>query len=243
MIPGRERIFSRKRSAVAEIRIIHEDETVLVVDKPAGIAVHRGVNTEATVADWFVARCPDAKEVGSPERPGIVHRLDKGTSGIMVLAKTKAALEFLQAEFKAREAKKEYVALVYGAVRQDEGEITLPIGRSGRFRTKRSVTPSASSKPAQTSYVVELRFTSHTLLKVLPFTGRTHQIRVHLAAINHPIVGDTLYATKPYRDAAKEAPRLFLHARALELTLPSRVKKRFETDLPKAFASFIAALD
>ena len=224
------------------MEILYEDKDVLVLNKPAGIAVHKGVGTGHTVADWLVGKYPKIEDVGDSERPGIVHRLDKMTSGVMVVAKTQSAFDDLHEQFKAREVKKEYLALVHGRVERDHGEITLPVGRSPKVRIKRTVGMVPGARSAITMYVVEKHFRDHSLVRVRPFTGRTHQIRVHLAAINHPIVGDKLYMTKPYRKLA-QPDNLFLHAQRLGVRLPIGTKTVFEAPLPHWFQDFLKTLD
>lgn len=177
------------------------------------------------------------------DRPGIVHRLDKDTSGVMVIAKTQDAFEFLKTQFQERETEKTYNAFVYGEMKQKEGRIDRPIGRSvGDFR-KRSAQRFAkgSLRDAVTTYKVLAKGNGVSYVEAHPKTGRTHQIRVHFKAINHPIVHDVLYASG--RESALGLSRLALHARALSLTLPSGERRTFEAPLPEDFNVALQELD
>lgn len=230
--------------------IIYEDEDVLVIDKPHGMLVHEDgwVPHMGTVVAWFLNRIPSAKGVGevtlSPkgaplERSGVVHRLDRDTSGIMVLAKTADAHAHLKAQFHDRLAKKEYRALVYGKVNDKWGTIDRPIGRSARDFRLRSAEQGARGtlRDAITNYecllVGEYKGENFSYLALKPKTGRTHQLRVHLKAIDRPIVGDTLYAGKKLEQSNNlELTRLALHAYRLELTLPNGQKTIFTAPMP-----------
>ena len=223
--------------------IIYEDDAVLVFNKPAGISVHQdGMRTEHTLADWFVARYPNARGVGEPltltngtvvDRPGIVHRLDKGTSGVMILAKTQPVYEWLKAQFQDRHTIKKYHAFVWGEMKTDTGVIDLPIGRSQSDFRRRSAERGAKAplRDALTEYEVLARGGGFTEVIATPKTGRMHQIRVHFKALSHPLVGDALYA--PKRDEhALGFDRAALHAQSLTVTLPSGQKHSFEAPLP-----------
>ncbi len=220
-------------------KIIYEDKDVLVINKPAGLLVHKitAHTTSKTLVDWLIKKYPAIKKVGDdPEnRPGIVHRLDKETSGVMIVAKNPQAFEFLKGQFKARKVRKVYVALTWGQFEMRSGIIEKPIGiKSGTL--KRTVKIDATTKmikEARTVYRVAQEAGPYSLLEVEPLTGRTHQIRVHLAAAHHPVVGDRLYSQ---RALPKGLKRLFLHARELEITLPSLVRKSFSVPLPKELA-------
>ena len=232
----------------SDIDILYEDADVLVIDKPTGLQVHPdGRSEEETVADWFLARVPEAKGVGEPQtlqngtvidRPGIVHRLDRDTSGVMILAKTQAAFLHLKAEFHDRKAKKEYRAFVYGAMKEKWGTITRPIGRNSRDSRLRSAERGSKGvlRSAETDWEVFAQNDQYAYLRLMPKTGRTHQLRVHLKAIGRPIVGDTLYAPEVMRAAGDLGiPRLALHAHVLTLTLPGGELKTFTAPLPKSF--------
>ncbi len=228
-----------------EPEIIFENNDFLVVNKPAGLMVH-GVQVssgrrmdkaraaEPTLVDWLIARYPKIKNVGDDPalRPGIVHRLDKTTSGVMIIAKTQASFEQLKKLFQEHRMQKTYVALVCGALRNKKGTITAPIGiKNGSL--KLSIHSSKMAKPAITDYVVIQHLGDQALLRVHPRTGRTHQIRVHLASMGHPIVGDTLYGKKTRSSAA---PRLMLHATALAFSDDRGNRFEFEAPLPADFS-------
>ena len=237
-----------------EPKIIFENDDFLVINKPAGLMVH-GVRLrskrrvdgeraiEPTLVDWLLARYPEIKNVGDDPvlRPGIVHRLDKATSGVMVVAKTQASFEHLKKLFQEHRMKKTYYAFVSGVPKNKSGSIDAAIGiKSGSL--KRSVHSDKMAKPAITEYSVvktiegkegkDGEVQQYALLKVNPKTGRTHQIRVHLASIGHPIVGDTLYGKKKENASA---PRLMLHAAALEFLDDTGNRFDFEAPLPKDF--------
>jgi 23S rRNA pseudouridine1911/1915/1917 synthase len=217
------------------LAVLHEDEVILVVDKPAGLTVHPGSGRRGgTLANALVARLRDLPALGGSDRPGIVHRLDKDTSGVMVVAKTEAAQRALSAAFAARTVRKEYLALVHGRVEEDRGVVALRIARSPRHRTKMAAVETGG-RDARTEWEVRERFPRHVLLLCRPVTGRTHQIRVHLAAIRHPIVGDPLYGW-PSSPGDSLPGRLMLHA--LRLTLPhptSGALLTFESPIPPEF--------
>lgn len=194
--------------------VVHEDNYLLVVDKPAGIPTHPGPGSpNRTLANALLDRYPALREVGDPERPGIVHRLDKDTSGLLVVAKSSRALEGLSGQFKSRSVVKRYITLVKGRVESAEGVIDAPIGRSPRHRKRMSVV--ADGRKAVTRYRVVKRMDGYTLLEVSPETGRTHQIRVHLAAIGHPVAGDSIYGSRH-----PALTRQFLHASFLGFRHP-----------------------
>ena len=205
--------------------ILYEDDDCLVIDKPVGVLTHsRGeFNEEATVAS-FVRSYITGME-GS--RAGIVHRLDRATSGVIICAKNSEALSWLQKQFSQRKVKKTYVAVVQGTMREHEALIDMPIERNPKAPATFRVGP--NGKSAQTHYVVLQANNSKTLLELRPTTGRTHQLRVHMAQLGHPLLGDTLYG-------GPQAERLYLHALSLEITLPSRERKTFTSKLPKEFA-------
>ncbi|MBI5429368.1 MAG: 23S rRNA pseudouridine(1911/1915/1917) synthase RluD [Nitrosomonadales bacterium] len=201
--------------------IVYEDDTLLVLNKPAGLVVHPGSgNWEGTLLNALLHHAPQLAEV---PRAGIVHRLDKDTSGLLVVAKTLTAQTNLVRQLQARSVKREYLALVYGELRHG-GTVDQPIGRHPANRVKMAVTE--SGKPATTHYQVEMQFPSCTLLRCRLETGRTHQIRVHLAHLKHPLVGDSVYLKGPQkcvpelRELLNGFPRQALHATRLALVHP-----------------------
>ena len=240
-----------------EPAIITETADYLVINKPAGLAVHGGGNLkEATLADWLIARYPKIKTVGDdPARPGLVHRLDKDVSGLMVIAKNNKSFASLKEQFKDREVNKEYIALAHGRIAQDGGTIDFPITRSQGGYKMAAIPANASdllsrrhprgrdqgniegwfkSRQALTEFTVLQRFINYTLLRVNIKTGRTHQIRVHLFAYGHPLVGDNLYCTKKTGAKNKKIGlgRVFLVAAHLEFRDLSGKRLNFETGLP-----------
>lgn len=209
-----------------DIPIIYEDDDVVVINKPSGILTHAkgAVSEEFTVADFMRTYVLDDL---TSNRPGIVHRLDRDTSGVLICAKHAEAKRFLQKQFQDRKAKKTYYALAHGIPKNHEAIIRLPIGRNPKKPQTFSVHP--SGKPAETSYRVVSSSDKYSLIELKPLTGRTHQLRVHLAYINCPIIGDMLYG----REKAKV--RLMLHAASLEITLPSRERVTFTAPIPDDF--------
>ena len=235
-----------------EIPILFENDDVVVINKPVGVMVHPdGFHTDATVADWFLEKYPESKDVGEAqssldgeelERSGIVHRLDRDTSGVLILAKNQDAHEHLKMQFHDRLAKKEYRAFVYGAIREKWGMIDRPIGRSAKNFRMRSAQRGArgTMREAQTEWecIGQGRYEDEdfSYLKLMPKTGRTHQIRVHLRAIERPVVGDVLYsAHKIEKSNNLGMERMALHAHMLEILLPDGEMGRFIAPMPQAF--------
>jgi 23S rRNA pseudouridine1911/1915/1917 synthase len=229
------------------LSILHEDDDLIVVDKPAGMVVHPGAgNPAGTLVNALLHHCRGRLSgVGGVERPGIVHRLDKGTSGVMVVARTDAAHRSLAGQFKARRVDKVYLAVVWGNIRPDAGEISLAIGRDRRDRQR--ISP-RSSRPreAVTLFRVVRRLGPFTLVAAMPRTGRTHQIRVHLASLRHPIVGDSLYGPKlpgslpaPWAAALAAVGRPLLHAWHLGFNHPADGRRvAFTAPPPEDFRRF-----
>jgi 23S rRNA pseudouridine1911/1915/1917 synthase len=209
------------------LAILYQDADLVVVDKPAGLTVHPAPgHPGGTLVNALLAACPDLQGIGGTLRPGIVHRLDKDTSGLIVVAKNDRAMRALQAQLKAREVHKMYLALVTGVPKPAEGQIEAPIGRSTRNRKKMAVVD--GGRESTTRYRTrEIIGGKQALLEAEPVTGRTHQIRVHLAAIGHPIVGDALYG-KP----SPVVGRQFLHAAKLGFRMPGGREIEFESPLP-----------
>ena len=226
-----------------EVPVVYEDGDLLIVDKPAGLVVHPSAGHESgTLVNALLGRHGEAfGGIAGVRRPGIVHRLDRDTSGLLVVARSDAAQASLMAQLKARRVKKTYLALVQGSVAAAVGRIEAPIGRDPAHRTRMAVT--ASGRPATTGYRVRERFEGWTLLELDLVTGRTHQIRVHLAAIGHPVAGDPVYGGGTSRRGPAELERLFLHAWRLELTSPSTGRLiRAEAPLPADLESVLRRL-
>ena len=197
------------------LAVLLETPDLVVVDKPPGLVMHPGAADEpATLAHRLVAHYPEMADIGHPRRPGIVHRLDRDTSGVVLIARTAAAFHALQRAFELREVRKRYLAGVHGRPSVAIAEIDAPVGRHPTRRTHMAVT--RSGRPAQTAYTVHAVSASAALLDVRPRTGRTHQIRVHLASIGHPVLGDPRYGPQP-----PLAARQLLHAWTLEFTDPA----------------------
>jgi 23S rRNA pseudouridine1911/1915/1917 synthase len=208
------------------LTIIYEDEDILVIDKPAGLTVHPAPGHPShTLVNAILAHCPSLAMSNELMRPGIVHRLDKDTSGLILIAKNDSAGDYLAAQFKNRTVIKGYLVLVKGSLSPEEGIIEAPIGRDSYNRRRMGVVE--GGKEATTKYRVRQYLDGYTLVEVTPLTGRTHQIRVHLSAIGHPVVGDPLYGTK-----STHLSRQFVHAYRLGFCLPST----------KQYQEFIAPL-
>ena len=234
-----------------EINIIFENDEVLAVDKPAGLVVHSdGKTKEPNLTDWVVENYPEMENVGEKAvydgkeiaRPGIVHRLDRETSGVMLLAKTQESFENLKKQFQERETKKIYNAFVYGPMKEEEATIDRPIGKSKSDFRKWSAQRGARGelREAVTDYKVLEKSKEFSYLEVSPKTGRTHQIRVHLKAINYPVVCDKLYA--PKRECALGFDRLALHARSITFALLNGENVTVEADLPEDFEKAVKTL-
>lgn len=224
------------------LSVVWEDADVLVVDKPAGLVVHPSPgHWSGTLVNALLARDTAYGGIAGVERPGIVHRLDKDTSGLLMVAKTDAAQAGLMAQLKARRVKKTYLALVQGSVQAAAGRIEAPIGRDPRNRQRMAVVP--DGRPSVTGYRVRERFAGWTLIEVDLVTGRTHQIRVHLAALGHPVAGDTVYGTGTARRGPEGLGRLFLHAWRLVFATPATGDLvRLEAALPTELEAVLAAL-
>jgi 23S rRNA pseudouridine1911/1915/1917 synthase len=218
--------FSDKDKVVAQINlpIIYEDDDCIVIDKPLGVLSHSkgAFNPEATVASWLSQYLNGI----SGERAGIVHRLDRLTSGVMVCAKNDRSQAWLQKQFSQRKTKKTYVAIVSGKLTEDVAVIDMPIERNPK--KPQTFRVGINGKSAVTAYKLIKQTDRYTMLELKPTTGRTHQLRVHLKQLGHSIVGDPLYG-------GEKAERMFLHAFELELTLPNKQRKIFKSRLPKSF--------
>ncbi len=231
-----------------EPQIIYEDGDIVIVNKPSGLLTHakHPNDTEDTLVSWFKKTYPDLDITQEPdieagiERTGIVHRLDRETSGLIILAKTKEAIVDLKQKFKNREIKKTYLALVYGHPQQG-GTISSALGKIGnrqstRIHGKREL----EERQAITHFIILKEFLGYSLLEINPETGRTHQIRVHLKSIGYPIVCDSFYA--PKKECPSDLNRLFLHASGLKFITPSGKAFQLETDLPDSLLAFLSSL-
>jgi 23S rRNA pseudouridine1911/1915/1917 synthase len=237
------------KSKLPEIEILYEDKDALVINKPAGLVVHPdGKTKEITLVDWILKKYPKLKNIGEPIiledgtkilRPGIVHRIDRDTSGCLIIAKNQKTYEFLKGQFKARKVHKVYHTFLYGLLKDDRGMIERPIGRSPVDFRKWSAQRGARGelRLAITYFKVLGRKDDITFVEAVPKTGRTHQIRVHFKALNYPVVKDTLYATPNLleRESQADFKRLALHAKELEIKLPSEKIINISAPYPKDF--------
>ena len=216
------------------MKIIFEDKDIIIIDKPASLTVHPvNPKQDNTLVNQLLAYYPEIKNVGDDVlRPGIIHRLDKDTSGLMVIVKNNKSFEYFKNLFKNRKIVKKYLTLVHGKVKDKKGTITKSISLSKKDHKKRSALLDDKSKPAWTEYEVTKRFKNYTLLEVYPKTGRTHQIRIHLKSIGHPVVGDKQYKFKR-QICPKELKRQFLHAQYLKFKMPDGSIMEFKSKLPK----------
>jgi len=234
---------------IPNIEIIYEDDDVIVINKPAGVLSQNAESSRSpSVSDFLVKYYPKIKTVGEDEqRCGTVHRLDKDTSGVMIVAKNNQAFEFLKDQFKNRKTQKVYLALVYGNVKPSKGVIDLKIGRSKTNPNMQTVIDTKKkegikSREAKTVYKTIKNFENYTLLEVQPKTGRMHQIRVHLKAIGYPVVGDKKYFFKKYKNENLELDRQFLHASELNIKLLNGKNKIFKAELADDLKKFLDKL-
>ncbi|MBP6889537.1 MAG: RluA family pseudouridine synthase [Candidatus Moranbacteria bacterium] len=228
---------------VLDPEILFEDEAVLFVNKPAGLLTHAVQDGDVSLTDWLISHCPQVMQVGGDRlRPGIVHRLDKETSGILVIAKTQEAFIGLKQLFEEREIEKTYFALVEGHLSEPTGKISFPITRipHSEKRSVRRATHDTEARAALTHFQLLTRFENCDLVLVKPKTGRTHQIRIHFSAIQHPIIGDRLYGFRRKSNSVT-ASRHMLHAGRLVLSLFGKMYD-IEAPLPSDFANLIASL-
>ena len=232
------------------LSIVHEDEALVVVDKPAGMVVHPGAgNPRGTLANALLYHFREISRQSSL-RPGMVHRLDKNTSGLLIVAKNERTHNFLAQQFKRREVEKHYLALVYGRIKEEKGIIDVPLGRDRWIRTKIS-TRSRQLRHALTEYQRVRFWQDFSYLRVVLHTGRTHQIRVHLQHLGHPVVGDETYGKRAHErlrdptcvEAIQNLKRLFLHATFLSFVHPDTQRRvSFESPLPSELARFLSTL-
>lgn len=222
-----------------ELQVLYDDSDLLVLDKPAGLVVHPAAgHADGTLVNALLYHAPDIS-VGGTQRPGIVHRLDRDTSGVILVAKNDAALENLQRQFHSRTVAKTYLALVQGQIESVRGKIDTPIGRDPRNRKKMAVTGSRSRR-AETEFSVKLNLGSFQLLELHPKTGRTHQLRVHLAFIGHPVIGDRVYGKTK---SGLNVSRQLLHAWKISFDHPRTGERRtFIAPLPRDFRQVLSDL-
>jgi len=213
--------------------VIYEDDDCIVIDKPAGVLTHSqgSLHPEPTVATFLRSRMQTDTTWPDSGRAGVVHRLDRATSGVIIGAKHQAALSFLQRQFAQRKTKKTYLAIVEGAPKEPEAVIDIPIERNPKAPATFRVSP--NGKPAITRYRVIESHPSGSLISLAPETGRTHQLRTHMSYIGNPIVGDPLYGKGAFGD------RLYLHAASLEITLPNREPRTFTSPMPEEFTEYL----
>jgi len=223
--------------------IVHEDEHLLVVDKPAGMVVHPGAGvSRGTLAAGALAHAPEIASVGGQRRPGVVHRLDKGTSGLLVLAKTVFAYHALVAQLAAREVTREYLAVVHGRLTRAEGRVDASIGRDPHHRQRMAIRPAGQGRRAVTRFQVLERFDDFTLVQCRLETGRTHQIRVHLASLGHPVAGDAAYGRGQSR-LPVDLEGVALHAARLVFVHPvTRERMEFSAPVPPRLSRFLSHL-
>ena len=221
--------------------IIFENEDLLAVNKPAGMVVHPAAGHDTgTLVHAVLGYDPQLEGIGGEERPGLVHRLDKETSGVILLAKNERAHRWLQDEFRFRRVEKTYLALVDGAPPTPSGRVEAPIGRDASHRKKMAIVPPGKGREAVSEYKTRETFADHTLLEFHPHTGRTHQIRLHCAFLGCPIVGDMVYGRKK---PTLETNRHFLHAEKLKIVLPNETQPRlFEAPLPLELEKILGKL-
>jgi len=233
-----------------ELKILYEDDNLLVIDKPAGITVFPEKPTiEKTLIYFLLKNYPHLKNTGKTPRYGVVHRLDKDTSGILLVAKNNRALDFFQRQFKERKVVKKYLALIVGSIKTNQGKIDTLIGRALRDRKKQKVylpfepaTKRKKLRKAITKYKVLKKIKNYTLIEVTPKTGRKHQIRCHLAYLSHPIAGDKIYGFKNQPNP-KGLNRQFLHASFLKIRLPDGEEKEIKSDLPENLKEVLKKLE
>ena len=221
--------------------IIFENEDLLVVDKPAGMVVHPAAGHETgTLVHAVLGYDPELEGIGGEERPGVVHRLDKETSGLILLAKNERAHRWLQDQFRLRKVEKNYLALVDGAPPTPSGRVEAPIGRDPSHRKKMAIMPPGKGREAVSEYLTLEAFNKHTLLEFHPLTGRTHQIRLHCMFLGCPIVGDKVYG---HRKLSIDIDRHFLHAAKLKIILPGKNQPQtFEAPLPEELQTILDSL-
>ncbi|MBU1131692.1 RluA family pseudouridine synthase [Patescibacteria group bacterium] len=233
-----------------EPKILLQEKDYIVIEKPAGLLVHSAGSADApTLVDWLVKKFPEIKKVGDPVamlyaekhfRPGIVHRLDRDVSGLIIVALTQDGFDYFKSQFKLKKIKKTYIALVSGVIVKDDDTLKFPIMRSKEGKFVALPLNSTLGKTAETEFEVLRRFRNNTLIQVHPLTGRTNQIRIHLSAISHAIVGDSVFASKKIKQKEKiKLDRIFLHATKLEFVDPEKREVSIESPLPKELSEIV----
>jgi 23S rRNA pseudouridine1911/1915/1917 synthase len=222
--------------------IVFENDDLMVVNKPAGMVVHPSAGHQSgTLVHAALAHDPDIEGVGGVQRPGVVHRLDKDTSGLIILAKNDLTHQWLQKQFSLREVEKIYLALVDGAPPTPRGRVEAAIGRDPVDRKKMAVVPPGKGRSAVSEYITLQKYAGHTFLEVHPISGRTHQIRLHLAFLNCPIVGDRVYG---HRHPSLPLKRQFLHAARLRIRIPGETElTEYEASLPVDLSGILESLE
>ncbi len=233
------------KTPVPQVKVVDETADYLVIEKPSGLLVHPAPSQKtSTLVDFLLEHDPKIKGVGdAKERPGIVHRLDREASGLMVVAKNKKAFSWLKKQFQEHAIKKEYLAMVYGKPSQDFDTIATPIGRKkGKGRMSARAHAQEGDRDALTHYDILERFPQAALVKVRTETGRMHQVRVHMKSIGHPLVGDDLYAGSKHETPSLRGMRLFLHAATLGFKDPSGEWREYRSELPPELAKLVETL-
>lgn len=234
---------------IPEISVIFENEDILVIDKPRGVAVHPDTkHKDNTIVNWAIKHYPPIAKIGEDmTRPGIVHRLDKETSGVMILAKTQTMFEWLKKAFHDHLAKKQYLVLVNGTFPENIKFIDLNIGRSPNkpkqlaISSDRAKQKSIKTRPAKTEFKIIKKFEDYTLLEARPLSGRTHQIRVHLASAGYPVVGDKIYGKKRSNDLKGGA--MFLHSQTLAVPFPNGTSREWSAPIPDDLKIILQKID
>jgi 23S rRNA pseudouridine1911/1915/1917 synthase len=223
------------------LQIVFENDDLMIINKPAGMVVHPAAgHSRGTLINAALAYAPEIEGIGGEQRPGVVHRLDKDTSGLILMAKNDRAHQWLQEQFRSRQVEKTYLALVDGKPPTPQGRIEAPVGRDPSHRKQMAVVPESRGRAAVSEYRTRTQYPKHTLLEVHPITGRTHQIRLHMAFLGCPIVGDTVYG---HRTPTLALDRQFLHAWRIRVVLPGEEQlSQFEADLPSDLADALAGL-
>jgi len=237
--------FIKPQFLSPEPKILYEDKNLLIINKPSGIIVHPGINNIAnpSIAGWFLQRYPFVLDVGEDKlRPGIVHRLDKETSGVLILVKNNLVFSYLKNLFKARKIKKKYIALVRGEIKKQHGIINFPLIRSKKIPIKKKVViKKDKGKNALTKYKVLKRYQGYTLLEIFPETGRMHQIRVHLASIGFPVVGDKIYG-RLKKTGGLNLTHHFLHAQEISFVSSDGKALKIQSPLPNDLKKLLQEL-